>query len=159
MLLNQMKHNGYSLIELLFAVAIMGILASTAIVLISPNNRSISSKEYAERFIAHLHYVQETAIANNTYASLSIVQSEKKYIADILHVPSSSTETLQLPHNGNMVPEIAIQTATLTIDPPIADDTVAFIFSPWGLYDRESELTLTFDKTTFSIYGITGFVE
>ncbi len=154
-----MKSKGYTLIELILVVAIISIVASSAIVLITPNDRTISTKKSAEKFISHLHYVQETAIANNTNAGIYIVKSEKKYFAQIQDISSSSFETLQLPHNGQSFNSIDLELERLTTNPLIVNDTVKLMFSPWGLSDRDSELAFEFNSTTFTVHGITGFVE
>lgn len=73
------KENGFTFIELILTVVILGILSIIAIARISGSTEDIKEKAFAKKVISDIHYAQEMALSNRKSVRFIVDPSQNRY--------------------------------------------------------------------------------
>ena len=90
------RQAGFTLIEVMVVVAMIGVLASTAVVFVNPSSTAASSRGYAHEVAALSDAVRQRAVASRTYQKLEITADQ------VIHWQGATTGMV-MPEEWNLV--------------------------------------------------------
>ena len=133
---NFLNHKGFTIIELIIVIVLLGILAAAVAVKVSLAPSQIANVTAVDQAVADIQYVQMRALASRTTSSIAFTSGQADYT-----ISGATSETKTLP------------SATT------AGTTVTFAFNSLGELIGGLDQALLLGGQTITVHRITGKVE
>ena len=151
-----MRYRGFTLLELILVIAIIGVLSSIAIIPFSGSMDRIDNRKIIETIISHVNFAQEKALAEKKYTYLICDSENRIYYLEKKDPENNSLINEKLWFNNNLQNRIDLSDY---LDQLRFGENDTIIFNPWGLNDNIQNIVITAGSMQISITGVTGYPE
>lgn len=154
--MNQYRQTGFTLVELVMVIVVLGILSATALPKFFEKN-TFAERAFFDDTLNAVRYAQKLAVATGCNVKVSISSNSYTLMrqgnASSSSCPGGISYSLAVPHPGTGATSYSGSESGITLSSSVS----SFIFNSLGSVSTDATLTINGSRT-ISVIAETGFV-